>query len=143
LNVKYPRLPPAVVVHALADARAAAAFGRPVTLLSAAGAALYTGIPWWQHLVVAIRRDRPGHDIHDILDCGDSPGLALEALRQGQSLIRLARGPAWDLVASRAAVAGASVLAARPPALDLARPGAAPALAAWLAVPPPDDRSLR
>ena len=45
------RFPPAVIVHGLDDARAALAPGRPVTLLSAPGAALYAGCGWWRALV--------------------------------------------------------------------------------------------
>ena len=48
-------LHPAVVVHGLADAEAALAVGRPVTLLSAPGAALYAGCLWWREMVARAR----------------------------------------------------------------------------------------
>lgn len=48
--------PPAVIVHGLADARAAVAIGLPVTLLSAPGAGLYAGCLWWRGIVERVRR---------------------------------------------------------------------------------------
>src|ERR1700744_4460306 len=72
---------PAVIVHGLADARAAVAPGRPVTLLSAPGAALFAGCLWWRQLVVAARADSPATAVLDILDCADASGLAISALR--------------------------------------------------------------
>ncbi len=55
------RFPPAVIVHGLDDARAALAPGRPVTLLSAPGAALYAGCGWWRALVRLAQAERgPG-----------------------------------------------------------------------------------
>jgi hypothetical protein len=71
----------------------------------------------------------------DILDCGDAPGRAMEALRAGCRLLVLDPAvPAWSLVAARAATIGAELLAERPPALDLAKPGALRQLPAWLKV---------
>ena len=121
------KLPPAVIVHGLAQARLAVAAGS-VTLLSARGAAIYAGCGWWRALVAASGTGGP-----DILDCADAPGRAMEALRAGCRLIVLDGDvPAAPLVATRAAVVGAAVLAVRPPALDLAAPGAARLLAAWV-----------
>ena len=69
----------------------------------------------------------------DILDCGDAPGRAMEALRAGCRLLVLDPAvPAWSLVAARAATVGAALLIERPPALDLAKPGAQRRLQAWL-----------
>jgi hypothetical protein len=121
LTVKY--LSRAVVVHSLAHARAAAAIGRPVTLLSAVGAASFAGSAWWRALVERALTAYPATPIEDVLDCADAPGLALAALAGGQRLIRLESGPAWALVAARAAACGAYVLAERPAALDMARLG--------------------
>jgi hypothetical protein len=122
------KLPPAVIVHGLAQARLAVATG-PVTLLSAPGAALYAGCGWWRAVVAASLTTGP-----DVLDCADAPGRAMEALRAGCRIIVLDPAvPAAALVAVRAATIGAAVLDAPPPALDLAAPGAARRLEAWLA----------
>ena len=121
------KLPPAVIVHGLAQAKLAVAAG-PVTLLSARGAALYAGCGWWRALVEASQTAGP-----DILDCADAPGRAMEALRAGCRLIVMdAALPATPLVTARAATIGATVLTVPPPALDLAAPGAARRLEAWL-----------
>ena len=121
-------LPPAVVVHGLPHLIAATAPGRPVTLLSGPGAAIYAGCGWWRALMALGTAGHP-----DILDCADAPGRAMEALRTGCRLLVLDPAvPAWPLVASRAAAAGARLLAERPAALDLARRGAKRRLPAWL-----------
>jgi hypothetical protein len=122
------KLPPAVVVHGLAQARLAVAAGR-VTLLSAPGAALYAGCGWWRALVAASGTTGP-----DVLDCADAPGRAMEALRAGCRLIVLDPAiPAAPLVMARAEAIGARVLTERPPALDLAVPGALRELQDWVA----------
>ena len=121
--------PPAVIVHGLADARAAVAPGRPVTLLSAPGAALYAGCLWWRSLVDQVRCD----GTTDILDCADASGLALAALRIGvHRLVLWPRAPGWAEVAEIATTRGGCVLPEAPPALDLARRGAVRGLESWL-----------
>jgi hypothetical protein len=121
-------LSPAVVVHGLADARAALAAGRAVTLLSAPGAALYAGCLWWRELVQA-----SGHEGVALLDCGAAPGRALEALRLGlRGIVLEVPPPAFAVVAELAAAQGALLLAAAPPALDLGVPGANRRLKSWL-----------
>ena len=113
-------LPPAVVVHGPADARLALAPGRPVTLLSAEGAACFAGCAWWRAVVDEARARAPGVAAPDVLDCAASPGRAVEALRAGCRWIVLAPScPAFADVVGRAAPLGAGVLARRPPALDL------------------------
>lgn len=127
------RLPPAVIVHGIDDARAALAVGLPVTLLSAPGAALYAGCGYWRALVAKAGAEAPGIVVSDILDCADAAGQALAALRLGQHILVLAPDAAGrPAVAAIAAGSGAMLLAARPPALDLARTGAARRLGAWL-----------
>ncbi len=117
-----------MVVHGLPDLRAAVAPGLAVTLLSGAGAGTYAGCGWWRALMALGAADNP-----DILDCGDAPGRALEALGVGCRLLVLDPAvPAWSLVAARAQAAGAELLQARPPALDLADPRAGRRLLAWL-----------
>ncbi len=125
---------PAVIVHGLAGARSALSPGLPVRLLSAEGAALSMGVGWWQALVAAARAAHPGTPCADILDCADSPGRAMAALRMHQSALVLAPDtPGVAAIARIAAAQGAVLLTERPPALDLGRPGAARALSAWLA----------
>ena len=127
-------LPPAVVVHGFLDARAALRPGRPVTLLSAPGAACYAGCGWWRALVARALAEA-GRDAPDVLDCADAPGRAVEALRSGcRRLVLDPDVPAFADVAARAAALDAAVLPVRPPALDLALPGAQRRLDAWLAI---------
>ena len=128
-------VPPAVIVHGLADARAALAPGLPVTLLSAPGAALYAGCLWWRSLVLMARDERPDVTMLDILDCADGSGQAMAALRVGLSrLVLWPSAPGWEAVAAIAAKRGGFVLAEAPPALDLAEPGAMRRLQVWLQV---------
>ena len=123
----------AVVIHGLADARAALRPGRPVTLLSGVGAASYAGCGWWRALIARALAES-GHAAADVLDCADAPGRAVEALRAGCRHLVLDGGvPAFADVAGRAATLGAVVLPSRPAALDLAGRGAARRLDAWLA----------
>jgi hypothetical protein len=124
------KLPPAVIVHGVEQARAVLAAGAAVTLLSAPGAACYAGVGWWRALLAAAGAGAAP----DILDCGTAPGRVLEGLRAGQRLMVLRADP--ELFAGleqRAAGQGAALLAAPPPALDMAAQGAARRLAAWLA----------
>lgn len=116
------------MVHGLPDLRAATAPALPVTLLSGAGAATYAGCGWWRALMALGAGGNP-----DILDCGDAPGRAMEALGVGCRLLVLDPAvPAWDLIAARAAAVGAVLLDTRPPALDLGDPRAVRRLRAWL-----------
>lgn len=120
-------------MHGLPDASAALAPGLAVRLLSAEGAASSLGVGWWQALVAGARARHPATPCADILDCGDSPGRAMAALRMRQPALVLAPGvPAFAAVSRAAAAQGAVLLAKRPPALDLADPRAPRALAAWL-----------
>jgi hypothetical protein len=134
-------LPPAVVVHGLAHARAALAAGRPLTLLSAPGAALYAGCGWWAALVALAHAEHPWLDLPDILDCGDGSGQAMAALRIGQrALVLTSLAPGRAAVAAAAAELGRVVLDVRPPALDMADRDAGRRLHAWLrAGATPDD----
>lgn len=124
------QLPPAIVIHGLPHANAALLPGRPVTLLSAPGAALYAGCGWWRSLVGAALDGRPA--MPDILDCGGAPGRALEALSVGCRLLVLHPGPAFADIAERAARSGALVLPNRPAALDLRERGAMRRIPDWL-----------
>jgi hypothetical protein len=125
------QLPPAIIIHSLEDARLALAPGRPVTLLSAPGAALYGGCLWW----AALLRQAGAQDV-SLFDCAAAPGRALEALRLGLLGIVLTCEPvAYNVVAGIAAAQGAVLLPAAPLALDLADPGGKRRLSSWL-----DDR---
>ena len=130
---RIERLPPAIVVRSLADARTALAPGLSVTLLSARGAAMFAGTLFWQALVRAAGlHERPG--CADILDCADGSGRALEALRLGQKLLVLDPSSVGAAdIAERGARLGAIVMPRRPAALDLGEHGAHRRLAAWLA----------
>ena len=129
------RSSPVVIIHNAEGARRALAPGLPVTLGSAPGAALYAGAGWWCALMGQMRDEHPDRVFDDILDCGDAPGRAAEALRAGARLLVLADAPPAMVAAvgRLAAGYGATVLPAMPPALDLAQHGAARRLAAWLA----------
>ncbi len=122
------KISPAVIVHSLEQARRALAPGRPVTLLSAPGAAVYAGCLWWQELLTQAAFNGVA-----LLDCADAPGRALEALKLGLTGIVLRCPPAaFAVVAELAAAQNALLLAQAPPALDLAQPGAIRQLEAWL-----------
>lgn len=109
------------------------AIGRPVTLLSARGAALFAGCGWWRALIAQARGEHPTIPIDDILDCADAAGLALGALRIGQRRIVLDPDVGgWASVAEIAASLGGEVLSERPDAADMALPGAARRLRDWL-----------
>ncbi len=127
-------LPPAVVIHGLTHARAALASGRGATLLSAPGAPSYAGAAWWRALVAAARAEFPALDPPDVLDCGDAPGRALEALSLGCRMVVLRPGPAFAEIYERATAQGAQLLAEPPAALDLNEHGALRRLDAWLGV---------
>ena len=115
----------AVIVHGLAEARIALAPGLPATLLSGRGAALYAGAGWWREVMAAARAAFPGAPMTHLLDCGDAPGRAFEALRLGlPGLVLDALCPAFPEVARAASACGALLLDRAPPALDLATPGA-------------------
>ncbi len=128
-NPCYPLLPPAIIVHGLADIRAALAPGRPVTLLSAPGAAAYAGPAWWAALLRAARHTGPA-----LLDCADAPGRAWEGLALGLQGVVLPPCPGWNQLAAYAAARNALLLQTAPPALDMAQPGTARRLEAWLDV---------
>jgi hypothetical protein len=118
--------PQPVIVHSLAQARAALraarALGCGIALRSAPGASSTVGAGWFAALEQILRREFPGVRFTAALDCGDKPGHALAALREGVRLIRLAAPrPVRDKVKSIAMQSGAALDGSRAPALDLAR----------------------
>jgi hypothetical protein len=126
----------AVMIHGLADARAALAARRPVTLLSASGAGLYAGCLWWRGIVDLVRRETsvPDNAIMDILDCADGSGQAMAALRAGvRHLVLWREAPGWNAAAEIAAKQGGCLMATAPASLDMAHKDAHRRLDAWLA----------
>ncbi len=122
------RLPPALIVHDAAHVARALAPGRPVTLLSPPGFALYAGCLWWRSLLASARFTGPA-----LLDCADAAGRALEALRIGlRGLVLDPATPAFPRIAALADEYRVTLLDAPPPALDLGNRIGPAALAAWL-----------
>lgn len=114
---------PAIVFHSLAHAEAALTaaeqVGVPVTLITAPAAAGYAGPGWFRSVVEQARAAHPGVEVTAILDCGEFPGLALAALREGVTQIRFSGGT-FDKIVDIAGQYGAQVIRERPEALDLA-----------------------
>jgi hypothetical protein len=124
---------PAVIVHGSADAKVALAFGAPVTLLSAPGAAVFAGCLWWREMVAAARADFPETEATDLLDCADASGVAMGALRSGLCrLVLWPEAPGWASIAAIAAGQGGIVLTEAPAALDLSHRNAFRRLHFWL-----------
>jgi hypothetical protein len=68
-----------------------------------------------------------------LLDCGDAPGRAVEALRLGlPGVVLTCEDSAFAVVAGIAAEQEALLLRVAPPALDMGARGAERRLAAWL-----------
>ena len=83
-----------IIIHNLEHARAALAVAAqcrvPIAIASAPFAAAYAGAAWFRKVVekaVAERPDIPPGSVTAVLDCGDEPGLAVSALRQGIKII--------------------------------------------------------
>ena len=98
----------AVAVHgadqAVAAATVAAAMGRDLVLISAAGGVRSVGPGWFMTVIEAARSAAPDIRIDGVLRCDDAPGLALAALRQGVAPVALdGDQPAFDKVAAIAA----------------------------------------
>ncbi len=125
--------PAAIIVHGLEQAKLALAPRRPVLLLSAPGAGIYGGVGWWQALMALAHKSVPEALFDHMLDCGDSPGRTVEALRAAQKLLVLdCPDNIWADLADRARRQSATVLRMAPPALDLGQPGAERHIGAWL-----------
>lgn len=124
---KLPLLPPAVMVHGLMQAKRACAAGLPVTLLSAPDAARAWGCLWWLHLLEAA-----GHKGPAFLDCGASPGRAVEALTLGLRFIVLSPCAAWAEVETLARQSRAMLLPTAPKSLDLGQKQTEDRLTTWL-----------
>ena len=113
-----------VIVHSLADARAAARaaaeLGVPVTLASAPGAAGTVGPLWFRELLDIVGGEYPGVDIGTVFDCADKPGFVLAALRSGLTRVRFTgRRSTAQRLAAIAAGYRAELITGRLRALDL------------------------
>jgi len=137
-----------VVIHSLADARAAlavaSALDHPVILSSAIGAGGYAGPLWFKGVVEAASAEFPEAHLSSVLDCADEAGTVLLALRHGLKRVRFTgNAAARKRLQAIATKLGAEIETGRQvPALDLreARDPEA-ALRAYLA--PPARRSKR
>jgi hypothetical protein len=87
----------AVCVRGIDDARiaceAARATGAALVLWSLPFGASQMGPLWFQRMVALIGEEFPDISVEAVLDCGDAPGHALAALRQGVALIALTARP--------------------------------------------------
>ena len=101
--------------------RVARALDVAVELRSQPGAAATMGPLWFQQMMAEVEAEFSDLSIDGILDCGDAPGYALAALRQGLKHIRLSASRATlrkiEEIARRCA---ARVETRLTPALDLA-----------------------
>lgn len=118
----------AFVVHNLADAKRALEIaskaGTDVTLLSSPSAAFLLGPRVFNEMISAALHDVDCSEISvdAVIDCGDSPGPALRAIKQGSKHI-LCAAPE-DVIAKIKDIADASgvrVSTAPGPALDLGK----------------------
>jgi len=114
----------AIIIHGLADARAALAAAQalrvPVTLISGPGAGSYGGPAWFNVVVREASAAFPDVRVTAILDCADAPGHVLGAFRAGTKVVRFT-GSA-DVAATlreAAAAAGAELITEEIEALDL------------------------
>ena len=117
-------LPPAIIIHsldqALAAAAAATALNLPLVLRSAPGAGATVGVGWFAALAAALAERYPALPLTLILDCADEAGTAMGALRRGIRRIRFTGPP--EVAAKLAAIAaaqGAALDEDSRPALDL------------------------
>lgn len=116
----------AIIFHHLQQAECAlavaAASHRPITLLTAPGAAAYGGPGFYLAMVEQARTRHPGGLARAILDCGDDSAMAQMAMALGWRCLVL-RGSAAvrEKVRQIAAAYGAEILPRAPRALD---PGA-------------------
>jgi len=105
---------PGFPIHTLAQARAILAqpaakdTGEAPLFHTPRGAAGWQGVGWWLALDRHLRAEFPHRPFCLILECGDSPGLALAALRAGLRHIAIdAACPARPRLAALAQSLGA------------------------------------
>jgi hypothetical protein len=116
---------PIIVVHSLDHAvgalAAAARVGRPVVLASAPDAGGYVGPGWFAALMREARETVPEARFAALLDCGDSAGAALAAVREEvEGIVFTGGGDVACRLADIAQQHGVRLETERPPAgLDL------------------------
>jgi hypothetical protein len=115
---------PCITVHSLDPARAAldaaAAAGARVTLLSAPGAAAYSGPGWFVQLLNQLSDEERAALAGAYLDCGPRPGDVLAALRAGvPGVIFTGRSDVADKLRALAHAHAVAFRTDRPDALDL------------------------
>jgi len=100
-------------IRGLEEGRAALALaraeGRRVALASIPDGAASAGAQWFAGLAAELAKEFPDTLADAILDCGDSPGAALGALRSGIAAIRY-DGPDRARMAELAAAQGARLI---------------------------------
>ncbi|WP_207459386.1 hypothetical protein [Azospirillum sp. SYSU D00513] len=116
--------PRPIRIHGLADALAALSTAselhRPLTLVSAPGAAAHAGALWFREVVAKARAAFPDVVVTAVLDCADRAGDVQGALASGVTHILFTGHPdAARALAEVAAARGAVLLQALPGALDL------------------------
>jgi hypothetical protein len=116
--------PPAIIIHSLAQAMAAAAaadaVGSVLVLRSAEGAGATLGAGYFASIGAILAERWPGLPVTLVLDCADEAGTALGAFRRGLKAVRFT-GPLEVEVklAAIAAAQGGTLDRDRRPALDL------------------------
>jgi hypothetical protein len=119
------RVTPIIVIHSIDHAvgalAAAARVGRPIILASAPDAGGYVGPGWFAALMREARETVPEARFAALLDCGDSAGAALAAVRaEIEGIIFTGRGDVARRLADIARQHGVRLETERPPAgLDL------------------------
>ena len=116
---------PVIIIHSLTQAiaalSAAASAKRAIVLASAPDAGGYVGPGWFVALVTAARQEVPEARFIALLDCGDSVGAALAAIRaEVEGVIFTGRADAAGRLADIAQQQGVAFETERPAAvLDL------------------------
>ena len=113
----------ALVIHGIDDAlqavAAARCLDRPVTLISAPGAAAYAGPLWFKALVEQARAAAPDLAVSGVLDCDDDAGHAMAALRAGiEAIVFTGDDAVADKLSAMAATSVAVVHRSRPSCCD-------------------------
>lgn len=103
------------IVEARQACEAAQAAGRDIELWSPPFGAGQMGPLWFQRMIALVRAEFPDTGIRAVLDCGDAPGHALAALRQGIEAIALDAPERVRRKIAAIAEAGGAELVDRPP----------------------------
>ena len=123
MTERMPDGMPTVVVEnqqqACAAAAAAAAAQLRLDIRSAAWVADAYGPMVFAAMIAAARRAYPDADIRGILDCGDSAGMAMAALRHGLDVGITVADPACAKLRQMAERSGRKVVTGEGPLLDL------------------------